>query len=211
MEESGIIDIEPNSKFHRQVYASDKIKGFNSPHNTVVQDSMVRGDERLGTPNFERKPEFAAREFIAYQDLRDRLIQYVKGNGYIQFFNKVNWKDELYSIIDDYKKEKNTDKIGQWETNEEQYKRIKTDLEVSKGEIGWETKKICKAFAWPWGAYNETSLKIAKEIGFEYLFTTKQGRNSFGDSPFEIKRIHINKQGMDWFKNIIELYSKSQD
>ncbi len=207
MEKSGIIDIEPNSKFHRKVYGSDKIIGFNSPKQIMTAWSMVRGDERLGTPDFERKPEFASKEFTAYQDLRDMLAQYVVDNGYLKFFEKPNWEKELYALVEKYKQEKNLETIGEWETDEMLEKRIKKELEVSKGEIGWETKKICKAFAWPWGAYNNTSLKIAKEVGFEYIFTTKEGTNSYGDSLYEIKRITINKNDLDWFKSKIEKYS----
>jgi hypothetical protein len=208
MEKSGIIDIQPSSKFHRKVYASDKIIGFNSPLSLSNQDAMLRGDERLGTPDFERQPEFITKEFIVYQDLRDKLAQFVKDNGYLSFFKKPNWENELYDIVDDYKKEKSIGTIGEWETDEQLNKRIYSDLEVSKGEIGWETKKICKAFAWPWGAYNERSLEIAKKVGFEYIFTTKEGTNSYGDSTYEIKRIKIDDSNMDTFKHKIIKYSK---
>lgn len=208
MDKTGIIDIEPHSKFHRKVYASDKMIGFNHPKDILTAYSSVKGDERLGTPDFERKPEFVAREFTAYQDLRDRLVQHVRSNGYLKFFEKDGWEKELTNIVDDYKKEKNTDKIGEWETEEEQIKRIRMELEVSKGEIGWEVKKICKAFSWPWGAYNDTSLQIAKEVGFEYIFTTNPGSNSYGDSPYEIKRLGIWKKDLDWFKSIVRLYSE---
>ncbi len=207
MDKTGIIDIEPHSKFHRKVYASDKIVGFNYPRDILSEWSNVKGDTRLGTPDFEKKPEFISREFIAFQDLRDRLAQHVRDNGYLQFFEKANWIGELKEIMNDYKKEKNTDKIGEWETEDEQRKRVKTDLEVSKGEIGWEVKKICESFSWPWGAYNDTSLEIAKEVGFKYIFTTKPGTNSYGDSPYEIKRIGVWKKDLDWFKKRVRLYS----
>lgn len=207
MNKTGVIDIEPHSKFHRKVYASDKMLGFNHPQDRLSAWSNIRGDERLGTPNFERKPEFVAKEFTVYQDLRERLIYYVRDNGYINFFKKIGWEDELNGIVQDYKKEKNTNIIGVWETDEEQAKRIKMDLEVSKGEIGWEVKKICKAFSWPWGAYNNKSLKIAKDVGFKCIFTTKPGSNSYGDSPYEIKRFGVWKKDMDWFKSRVRLYS----
>ena len=204
MDKSGVIDIEPHSKFHRRIYASDKIIGFNHPQHKLSAWSAIKGDERLGTPDFLRKPEFIAREFTAYQDLRDRLAQYVLDNGYIKFFDKQGWKDELNSVVEAYKKEKNSDKIGEWESEKDQIKRIRSELEVSKGEIGWEVKKICESFSWPWGAYNEMSLKIAKEVGFECIFTTKPGFNYYGDSQYEIKRLGIWKKDMDWFKSLLK-------
>ncbi len=207
MERSGVIDIEPHSKFHRKIYASDKITDFNRPKDKLSAWSLVKGDERLGTPDFERKPELANREFIADKQLRDMLAEYVVKNGYTEFFKKTNWKKELNEIVERYKKENDTNAIGKWETEEEQKKRIRFELEVSKGEVGWEVKKRCEVFSWPWGAYNETSLQIAKDVGFKYLFTTKPGSNAYGDSPYEIKRFGVWKKDLGWFKSRVKLYS----
>ena len=207
MNSKGIIDMQPHSKFHRKIYASDKMIGFNYPHDVHTAWYHIKGDERYGTPNFERKPELANRQFSVYEDLNDQLAQYVVDNGYIKFFEKNNWEKELYNIVDEYKKKNSVNTIGRWETDEEQYKRIKMELEVTKGEIGWETKKLCTTFSWPWGAYNDLSLKIAKEVGFKYFFTTKTGSNSYGDSCDEIKRFGVWKKDLGWFKSRIRLYS----
>ncbi len=207
MERSGIVDVQPHSKTHRKIYASDRILDFNRPRNRLSIWHMVKGDERFGTPDFERKPELAAKEFVAYQDLRDRLADYVTQNGYADFFRKPNWRAELESIVEEYKKEKDSEKIGEFETEEQQRERIKMELVVAKGEVGYEVRKICDAFSWPWGAYTPLSLEIAKSVGFKYLFTLKPGRNSPGDSPLEIKRIGVWKKDMDWFKSRVRLYS----
>ena len=208
MERSGVIDVQPHSKTHRKIYASDKIINFNKPRNKLSAWHMIKGDERLGTPNFERKPELAAREFTAYQDLRDRLADYVIQNGYAEFFKKPNWRKELENIVEEYRTEKGTEKIGEFETQEQQRERIKTELEIAKGEVGSELRKKCVAFSWPWGAYTALSVELAKETGFEYLFTTKPGSNSPGDPPYEIKRFGVWKKDLDWFKSRIRLYSK---
>lgn len=207
MNRSGVIDVQPHSKTHRKVYASDKIIDFNRPKDRLSAWTMVRGDERFGTPDFERKPELAAKEFTAYEDLRNMLADYVQSNGYAEFFKKENWKDELFRLVDEYKKSRGVEKIGEFETDEAFKNRIRNELEVAKGEVGYETKKRCTAFSWPWGAYTKTSLEIAKQVGFELLFTTKPGSNSPGDSPFEIKRFGVWKKDLDWFKSRIRLYS----
>ncbi|WP_025209481.1 polysaccharide deacetylase family protein [Hippea sp. KM1] len=207
MERSGIIDIQPHSKTHRKIYASDNIIDFNHPRDRLSAWTMIRGDERFGTPDFERKPELAAREFTADEELRNRLYKHVIDNGFIRFFKKPSWRDELFKIVEDYKKEKGSEKIGEFESEEEQRRRIKTELEVAKGEVGYEVRKICEAFSWPWGAYTPLSLEIAKEVGFKYLFTTKRGSNSPGDSPLEIKRFGVWKKDLDWFKSRVRLYS----
>ncbi len=207
MEESGVIDVQPHSKFHRKIYSSEQYNDFNRPRRFNSAWSMLNGDERFGTPNFERKPELANRKFTAFGDLRDELAEYVRQNGYLNFFNRHNWKEALERIVEAYKKRKGVQTIGNWESDEQMKQRIRMELEVSRGEIGWEVKKRCEAFSWPWGAYNELSLQIAKEVGFKYLFTTKPGSNSPGDSVYEIKRFGIWKKDLNWFKSRIRLYS----
>ncbi|WP_022670287.1 polysaccharide deacetylase family protein [Hippea alviniae] len=207
MERSGIIDVQPHTKMHKKVYADSKIIGFNRPRDKHSAWQMVKGDERFGTPDFERKPELAAREFTADKELRDMLAKYVEDNGFVEFFKKPNWESELNQIVERYKKEKGSEEIGRFETEEEQASRIRMELEVAKGEVGYEVKKRCNAFSWPWGAYNDLSLKIAKEVGFKYLFTTKVGANSPGDSTYEIKRFGVWKKDLDWFKSRVRLYS----
>ncbi len=208
MERSGVIDVEPHSKTHRKVYASDELVDFNRPKDKLSAWHMVKGDERFGTPDFERKPELVAKEFTAYQDLRDELAGYVVENGYAEFFKKPNWRRELENIVENYKRRKGVERIGEFETEEEQRKRIKTELEVAKGEVGYEVRKVCEAFSWPWGAYTPLSLKLAKEVGFRYLFTLKPGTNSPGNSPLEIKRLGVWKRDLNWFKSLVRHFSE---
>ncbi len=207
MERSGVMDVQPHSKFHRKIYSSSKPVGFNMPRRHNSAWSMLNGDERFGTPDFERKPELASRQFTAYQDLRDELASYVIQHGYIGFFKRPNWKKELEEIVESYKRERGVEAIGEWESENQMAERIKMELEVAKGEVGWEVKKRCNAFSWPWGAYNKLSIKLATDVGFQYLFTTKPGSNSPGDSVLEIKRFGIWKKDLGWFKSRIRLYS----
>ncbi len=207
MDATETIDIEPHAKFHRKVYSSDKITDFNHPKDKLSAWSDILGDERLGTPNFDRKPAFSHKQFTADQELRDRLAKYVIDNGYLNFFKDKNWKDRLMSIVEDYKKEKNTDIIGKWESDEEHIRRIKSALDVARGEIRYETNKNPESFSWPWGSYTDLSLKLAKEAGFKYIFTTKPGSNSYGDPIDEIKRFGVWKKDLDWFKSRVRLYS----
>ncbi len=205
MEQSGVFDIQPHSKFHRKVYASDSIVDFNRPRDRLSAWHMVKGDERYGTPDFHRKPELAARQFEADKELRDELAEYVATHGYIEFFKTAQWREKLESIVDNYTRKNG--RIGKFETDEQMKMRIRTELDVARGEVGWEMKKRCDAFAWPWGAYNDTSLEIAKSLGYRYLFTTRAGSNGFGDSPLHIKRFGVWKKDLDWFKSRIRLYS----
>jgi peptidoglycan/xylan/chitin deacetylase (PgdA/CDA1 family) len=200
-----IFDVQSHTKRHRKVYADDKIKGFNQPRRKNSIWEIIDGDERYGTINFLRKPELANNRFIVDKELNDELAEYVLNNGYANFFKQDRWKEKLEDIVEDYRKKQG--KIGRMETDEERYKRIKNVLLIGKGEIEGEIMKRCSAFSWPWGAYDNLSVKAAQNVGFKYLFTTKPGSNSPGDNMLFIKRFNAWKKDLNWFKSRIRLYS----
>lgn len=57
-------------------------------------------------------------------------------------------------------------------------------------------------FCWPYGSYDETSIKAAKDAGFEALFTTDEGFSSAGSDPYRIKRIDV-KDDLAWFRSLL--------
>ncbi|MGC8821498.1 MAG: polysaccharide deacetylase family protein [Desulfurella sp.] len=205
MDKSGIIKVLPHSKMHQKVYASDKIIGYNRPREKLSYFGDVAGDKRYGTLDFDRKPEFAYNEFIPDKDLNDMLHKHVLDNGYLDFFKKENYKRELDKIVENYRQEKGS--IGVFETDEQRYMRVLRELKLVKGELETEIKRKTYSFAWPWGAYDEISIKAAKEAGFKYLFTTKTGANIVGSNVLEIKRFRIWKSDLSWFKTRLQMYS----
>jgi peptidoglycan/xylan/chitin deacetylase (PgdA/CDA1 family) len=85
--------------------------------------------------------------------------------------------------------------------HEEARKELKLSKEILEEKLG---KKI-RALSWPWGIYDEKLLKIAKEIGYEFCFTTERG---FNRDPCRIKRLAVSeKKGMFWFKTRTLFYS----
>lgn len=207
MDKSGIIKVLPHSKMHQKVYASDNLIGFNRPREKLSFFDDVRGDKRYGTLEFDKKPEYAFNEFIPDRQLNDILHKYVVDNGYLEFFKREHYKEELEKIVSSYKQEKG--KIGVFETNNERYLRVLQDLKITKGELESEIKRKTVSFAWPWGAYDEISIKAATDAGFKYLFTTKIGANAIGGNVLEIKRFRIWKSDLSWFKSRIQMYSSS--
>ncbi len=207
MDKSGIIKVLPHSRMHQKVYASDKIIGFNRPKEKLSFFDDVRQDKRYGTLEFEKKPEYAYNEFILDKQLNDLLHKYVLDNGYLEFFKKENFSKELEAIVDNYKKENG--QIGVFEINEQRYLRVLQDLKLAKGELETEIRRKTYSLAWPWGAYDEISIKAAKDVGFKYLFTTKNGANAAGGSVLEIKRFRVWKSDLDWFKKRIQIYSNA--
>ncbi len=207
MDKSGIIKVLPHSRMHQKVYVSDKIIDYNKPKDKLSYFGDVVGDKRYGTLEFEKKPELAFNAFLPNKELNDMLHKHVLDNGYLEFFKKVNYKAELDQIVEKYKKENGL--IGTFETKDQRYMRILNELKISKGELETEIRRKTYSFAWPWGAYDEISIKAAVDAGFKYLFTTKVGANVTGSSVLEIKRFRIWKSDLNWFKMRLQLYSSS--
>jgi peptidoglycan/xylan/chitin deacetylase (PgdA/CDA1 family) len=80
-------------------------------------------------------------------------------------------------------------KTGQEETEQECEARMLSDSqllqETFKNELGHTTIY----FAYPYGAYNATFIKILHETGFRYMFTTQTGVNGINDDPASLFRI----------------------
>ena len=85
---------------------------------------------------------------------------------------------------------------------ETQFKEIKE----SKQEIENEIKSRVNIFAYPNGSkndYNEQTIKILKELKFEYAFTTAFGYNK-NINPYELERIGITSELPMWkFKLLV--------
>ncbi len=80
------------------------------------------------------------------------------------------------------------------------------ELSQSKRIIEDRLGKEVDAVAWPWGIYTEESVKVAKDTGFRYCFTTERGFN--GDDLCHIKRVAVGEgKGMFWFRTRTLFYS----
>ncbi len=205
MERSGVFDVEPHSKRHRKVYSSNRVVGFNRPKRRNSAWCEVRGDSRYGTLDFDRSPELSSKEFIPDTELNNKLAEFVVEHGYLSFFERNGWEAELNRILENYIEEHGS--IGRFESDEEMKARIRMELEVVKGEVSHELRKQCDSFAWPWGAYSDVSLSLAREVGFRYMFTTKAGSNAPGGSCLEIRRFKVWKKDLGWFRRRIRIYS----
>jgi len=48
-----------------------------------------------------------------------------------------------------------------------------------------------KAFCFPYGKYNKTTLSLLPELGYSLSFTTRSGKVCFGDDEYLLKRVHV--------------------
>lgn len=81
--------------------------------------------------------------------------------------------------------------------------RIKQDLYVSKGVLELQTGKNVVALAWPYGVTNRTAVKVAKDIGYQMLFTLRKGVVN-ADTPLDrIPRYAVYSGSLEDFKKIL--------
>lgn len=68
------------------------------------------------------------------------------------------------------------------------YQQAKEDVIKSKNIIG-----NCTVFCYPFGLYNENSIKVLKDSGFRLAFTTKEGRVHPGTNKYTLPRVRVSK------------------
>ena len=68
---------------------------------------------------------------------------------------------------------------------------LQNELQNSKLEVEKLTGKICKAFAYPYGKFNDKILKATKEAKYENAVIVKRGVFESRDDKFAIKRIGV--------------------
>lgn len=66
-------------------------------------------------------------------------------------------------------------KTGTYETDEQYNRRINTDISLITNKIKSVTGKSPRAWVWPYGAANGTTLNLAKEHGYKMAFTLNEG------------------------------------
>ncbi|RXJ02963.1 polysaccharide deacetylase family protein [Anaerobacillus alkaliphilus] len=98
---------------------------------------------------------------------------------------------------------------GVEETDEQYRERIMEDLRLAKEVIEAELGNEVFTLTYPFGAFNETVIDVATELGHQLMYTVKPGLVKKGDSPYELNRINADGKftGADLLKEI-EKYSK---
>ncbi len=93
---------------------------------------------------------------------------------------------------------------GVEETDEQYRARITEDLRLAKETIEAELGNEVFTLTYPFGAFNETVIEVAAELGHQLMYTVKPGLVKKGDSPYELNRINADGKftGADLLKEI---------
>lgn len=88
-------------------------------------------------------------------------------------------------------------------TAEQQAFEITEARKLIEEKLGTEADVFC----YPYGEYNQTTLKLLKDHGFRYAFTIDQGYTTNQQSPYLLKRLFIN--GEENLKSFINKLPKT--
>lgn len=84
------------------------------------------------------------------------------------------------------------------------YNKQLVELADSKKTLEAITGKKVDSIAYPFGNFNNNSLKAAKAAGYTLGFTTNRGLSDRDDNPLSLDRIYVSsKYNMDTFKEIL--------
>jgi peptidoglycan/xylan/chitin deacetylase (PgdA/CDA1 family) len=94
--------------------------------------------------------------------------------------------------------------VNHLKLNQLTYSEQLRELQESKKNLESITGKEVYAVAYPFGAFNDDSIKAAKAAGYKLGFTTNRGLSDRDDNPLKLDRIYISSNySMNTFKEIL--------
>ncbi len=191
VEDQGVLTIEGHSHTHAVAFVNDRVHDFFLGEKKE-REPIIKGlHAGPGAPIFELGYELVLKRFLPNRSFSDLCVDHVEKRGGISFFQKEDWKEEMFHLISQYKGDR-----GRYETEEEKRERIREELERPKpfieSAIG-KGKKV-RFFAYPFGAHDSDLIESLKHAGYRGAFTTDPGGNVKGDTPYLLKRIMIPSQ-----------------
>ena len=102
-------------------------------------------------------------------------------------------------------------KVQSYETDQQYYERIKTDLKSNSDLIEKHTGVRPRTMVWPYGASSKQTVSIAKELGMPVTLTLKAGNNAYIDLPEVRRKLVISNPSLSDFVNDMEQKDKQMD
>lgn len=89
------------------------------------------------------------------------------------------------------------------------YNQQLMELKESKRTLESIVGKKIDSIAYPYGDFNDDTIKAAKDAGYSLAFTTKRGLSDRNDNTLKLDRIYISsKYSLDTFKEILSKTKK---
>lgn len=201
MEQSGVMAVASHTLAHQGVFINDDYEGFFLPER-VGRTFHTPDPFFWGLPKFVMGPGLLERAFLPDPELVEKIKALVPQNEKEAhaFASDGRNVQKLKKLVSGWKP------LGRMETDEETADRMRKEIGYGKAvlERGLGHKVI--SHCWPWGAYNELSLRIAQEEGFAVMFTTTMGANP-PKSPLHVHRFKAKANSASWLRSRVWLYS----
>lgn len=201
MERSGVMAVASHTLSHQGVFINNNYKGFFLPER-AGRTFHTPDPFFWGLPKFVMGPGLLERAFLIDPELADKIKALVPQNereAHIFASDERNMA-ELERLVSGWKS------LGRMETDEEMAERMRKELDYGKKVLEEGLGHQVISHCWPWGAYTEFSLGIAREAGFQVMFTTAIGANPPG-YPLAVHRFKAKANSASWLKNRVWLYS----
>ncbi len=182
LKNTGNVDFQSHTMTHTWYFSNDKIVDFRHPSDKYIWQTWNNHIEMkpylqidnlkyvsFGEPIYENHRAIEKRKFIPDPILSKSLNEYILSNGYVSFFNNINWKKLLFK---EYNKIMISNDISNKYETEEEYKiRLKYEIFKSKEIIEKKLKKEVKFLCWPGGISSNEAMEIMLKA--KYLMSTK--------------------------------------
>lgn len=217
---AGVLDIASHSLSHAPVWAEPPLNEWrNHPELCVLHHpaprhrTFDRPNQPLpfGLPVLPESYGLTTRAFIPSRKLvsmaRNEVPQDLEGAA--AFFAapaKVLKLREAFLALP-------AESWGRVEEHDEYTNRVREDLFASYTILDQQLANNTRCplsrtcMAWPWGKYNEESLALAKEVGFQVFFCTSFGPNLPAQNPEHVHRFKARDKSPAWLLSRLALYS----
>jgi len=146
---------------------------------------------------------FQATQFlVAYRNEISPSNQTLNPNT-LQFISReeMEWMNDVYAY------ESHTYNLHDWIGNQSKVLRVSRSELIEDLKKNLENLPYSKAFAYPFGKYNNELISVLKSLGYTTAFTTIPGYNLPYGNVFEIKRLEATqKTTLNNFKKMVAPY-----
>jgi hypothetical protein len=117
-----------------------------------------------GTPVHAHGRSLGIRRWFPPPELAEACVRFVAGHGGREFFSRPDWRNEIEAFRAGLRVGE-----GRSETDDELMARVEDEIVGARDDMARTLGARPLHFAWPGGAYTDTSWQVAERAGFETL------------------------------------------
>ncbi|HOT29780.1 MAG TPA: polysaccharide deacetylase family protein [Candidatus Ozemobacteraceae bacterium] len=166
---------------HSQAFCGSRITGFypRTDDHWAIPPAWRGVPDVSDLPVFPRKPGLVVNAWVPNKERFRRLLE--AGDTHMTIGSEL--ESGFFEI----------------ETDAQRERRVRDDLSKSRQRFERWHESGCDVFCWPWGAHDELTRRVAREVGYRGALATSTGANAVGIDPFAIHRFPVKKSGLARF------------